>query len=181
MSCTAGPAPSRTRPMGCARKAAGSGKMAAAVLLAVGLRTARRALAAAGSQGAQVRSNHRDLGARRQWRVPEPARASRIIAESLTLPRVNFCGRVRERSDLAATASRNSRNFPVGTELVVLLAGSVLRPASAVPPLGSELSLGSQPVPGSLALQCASAMLFDLSHFPTVIQYIPQFRFSVTH
>lgn len=90
MSCTVGPAPSWTRPMGCARKAAGSGKMAAAVLLAVGLRTARRALAAAGSRGVQVRSNQRDLGARRHWRDPGPARASRIIAESLTLPRVNF-------------------------------------------------------------------------------------------
>ncbi|XP_075823462.1 adenosine 5'-monophosphoramidase HINT2 [Microtus pennsylvanicus] len=43
--------------MGCIRKAAGSGKMAAAVLLAVGLRTARRALAAAGPRGAQVRGN----------------------------------------------------------------------------------------------------------------------------
>lgn len=76
--------------MGCTRKAAGSGKMAAAVLLAVGLRTARRALAAAGPRGAQVRSYQRDLGARRHWRVPGPARASRIIAELLTLPRVNF-------------------------------------------------------------------------------------------
>lgn len=143
MSCTVGPALGWTRPMGCARKAAGSGKMAAAVLLAVGLRTARRALAAAGSRGVQVRSNQRDLGARRHWRDPGPARASRIIAESLTLPRVNFRDSAVESAREAATASQNSRSFPVGTELVVLLAGSVLRPASAVPPSGSELSLGS--------------------------------------
>lgn len=144
MNCTAGPAPSRTRPMGCARKATGSAKMAAAAQLALGLRIARKALAASGPRGAQVRSSQRELRARRHWRLMGPARASRIIAESLT-PKGQFqglCGRVRERTDLAATASRNSRGFPVRTGLVVL-AGSVLRPASAVSTPGSELSLGS--------------------------------------
>lgn len=109
------------------------------------------------------------------------------MARSGTSTRVaHYCGVTDSpKGQFLRSSPREKRSggdrFPVGTELVVLLAGSVLRPASAVPPLGSELSLGSQPVPGSLALQCASAMLFDLSHFPTVIQYIPQFRFSVTH
>lgn len=131
--------------MGLCLPAAGSGKMAAAVLLALGLRCARRTLAAAGPRGAQVRSSQRDKGSCRHWCIPGQARVSCIPLEPLPLPRVKFrdCARRSAReSDLAATASRNSRGIPVGTERV-LLARRLLQAVSAVHSAGNESFLGA--------------------------------------
>lgn len=83
------------------------GKMAAAVLLAVGLRAAHRTLAAAGSRGAQVRSSQRDEGSCRHWRVPGLARAALIPTEPLPLPRVKFRDSAQGRSDSSPREKRS--------------------------------------------------------------------------
>lgn len=82
------------------------GKMAAAVLLAVGLRAVHRTLAAAGSRGAQVRSSQRDEGSCRHWRVLGPARAAFIPTEPLPLPRVKFRDSAEGGSDSSPREKR---------------------------------------------------------------------------
>lgn len=114
MTCTTGPAPPAVTANGAAPAGDKLGKMAAAVLLAVGMRAAHRTLAAAGSRGAQVRSSQRDEGSCRHWRVPGPAGAARSPAEPLPLPRDKFRDSVgrsdsspREKRPLPGTAGES--------------------------------------------------------------------------
>lgn len=107
MRCTAGPAPQPATANGIAPAEDTLGKMAAAVLLAVGLRAAHRTLAAAGFRGAQVRRSQRDEGSCRHWRVPRSARAALIPTEPPPLPRVKFRDSAQGRSDSSLREKRS--------------------------------------------------------------------------